>query len=62
MTKLIAHELKEHIPFTALGALTGIILTVIVLLSNIPNHISDTIFHTFHPLHVLLSAFVTTAM
>ena len=62
MTKLIAHELKEHIPFTALGAATGILLTVIVLLSNVPNHISDSIFHTFHPLHVVLSALATTAM
>jgi hypothetical protein len=62
MVKLIVHELKEHIPFTALGALTGIIITIIVLLYAIPNNISDTIFHTFHPLHVLLSALVTTSM
>jgi hypothetical protein len=62
MTKLIAHELKEHIPFTALGALTGIIIMVIVVFSNVPSHISNTIFYTLHPLHVLLSALVTTAM
>ena len=62
MTKLIAHELKEHIPFTALGALTGIIIMVIVVLTNVPSHISNTIFYTLHPLHVLLSALVTTAM
>jgi hypothetical protein len=62
MTKLIMHELKEHVPFTALGALTGIIIMVIVILSNVPSHISSTIFYTLHPLHVLLSALVTTAM
>jgi len=62
MIKLITHELKEHIPFTALGALTGIIIMVIVVLSNVPTHISNTIFFTLHPVHVLLSAFVTTAM
>ncbi len=62
MTKLIVHELKEHIPFTALGALTGIVIMVIVVLSNVPSHISNTIFYTLHPLHVLLSALVTTAM
>jgi len=62
MVKRIAHELKEHIPFTALGALTGIILMVIVVLCNVPHHISETIFHTLHPVHVLLSALVTTAM
>jgi hypothetical protein len=62
MIKLIVHELKEHIPFTALGALTGIIIMVIVVFSNVPTHISNTIFYTLHPLHVLLSALVTTAM
>ena len=62
MLKLITKELKEHVPFTALGALTGIIITVIVVLGNVPHHISDTIFHTLHPVHVLLSALVTTSM
>ena len=62
MLKRITEELKEHIPFTALGALTGIIITVIVVLGDVPHHISYTIFHTLHPVHVLLSALVTTAM
>ena len=62
MLKLIAKELKEHAPFTALGALTGIIITVIIVVGNVPSHISNTIFHTLHPLHVLLSALVTTSM
>jgi len=62
MTSRIARELKEHVPFTALGALTGIIFMVIVVLGNVPHHISETIFHTLHPAHVLLSALVTTAM
>ena len=62
MIKLIAHELKEHAPFTALGAVTGIIIMVIVVLGNIPSHISQTAFLVAHPGHVLLSALVTTAM
>jgi hypothetical protein len=62
MVKRIAKELKEHIPFTALGAVTGIIIMVIVVLGNVPSHISQTAFYISHPLHVLLSAFVTTAM
>ncbi len=62
MLRRITKELKEHIPFTALGALTGIIILVIVVLCNVPHHISDTIFHTLHPVHVLLSALATTAM
>jgi hypothetical protein len=62
MLKLIAKELKEHAPFTALGALTGIIITVIIILGNVPSHVSNIVFYTLHPLHVLLSALVTTAM
>jgi hypothetical protein len=62
MGRRIAQELKEHVPFTALGALTGIIITVIIVLGDVPHHISDTIFHTLHPVHVLLSALVTTSM
>ena len=62
MWKRIAKELKEHIPFTALGALTGIVIMAAVVLLDVPHHISDTVFHTCHPLHVLLSALVTAAM
>jgi hypothetical protein len=62
MGKRIAKELKEHIPFTALGALTGIVIMVILVLGNVPSHISQTAFYTLHPIHVLLSALVTTAM
>jgi hypothetical protein len=62
MIKLIAHELKEHAPFTALGAVSGIIIMVIVALGDIPSHISQTAFLIAHPSHVLLSALATTAM
>lgn len=62
MGKRIVKELKEHIPFTTLGAVTGIIIMAIVVLGNVPHHISHTIFHTLHPVHVLLSAIVTTAI
>ena len=62
MIKRIARELKEHILFTTLGALMGIIIMVIVVLGNVPSHISQTAFYISHPLHVLLSALVTTAM
>jgi hypothetical protein len=62
MGKRIAQELKEHVPFTALGAVSGIIVMVVVVLGNVPPHISETAFYVAHPLHVLLSALVTTAM
>jgi len=62
MLKLIAQELKEHIPFTALGAFTGILIIILIHLGNVPTYISYTAFYISHPLHVLLSALVTTAM
>jgi hypothetical protein len=62
MLKRIAQELKRHVPFTALGTLTGIIIMVIIVLGNVPTQISQTAFYTLHPIHVILSALVTTAM
>ena len=62
MFKRIAEELKEHAPFTALGAVSGIIIMVVVVLGNVPPHISQTAFYVALPLHVMLSALVTTAM
>ncbi|MFC2013286.1 hypothetical protein ACFLU8_00095 [Chloroflexota bacterium] len=62
MLRRIASELAEHAPFTAIGAVTGIIIIVIIVYGNVSAQISLTIFYTLHPLHVLLSALVTTAM
>jgi hypothetical protein len=62
MVRRILHELKEHAPFTAIGAVTGIIIMAIILITNAPASISETIFYTLHPLHVVLSAMVTAAM
>jgi len=58
----IASELKEHAPFTALGAVSGIIIMVIIVLGNVPYQMSQAAFYTLHPLHVVLSALTTTAM
>ncbi|MFH0847280.1 MAG: hypothetical protein V1894_04410 [Chloroflexota bacterium] len=62
MARRILYELREHIPFTALGALSGIIILVIIMLTHTPQPISETLFYFSHPLHVLLSSLVTTAM
>jgi hypothetical protein len=65
MLRRIANELKEHVPFTALGAVSGIIIMAIIVLANVlpqVSQVSQTIFYTLHPLHVVLSALVTTAM
>jgi hypothetical protein len=60
--KQIAHELVEHAPFTALGAVAGIIVMVIVHFLNTPREISHGLFYTLHPIHVVLSALVTASM
>ena len=60
--KLIIKELTRHIPFTILGAITGIIIMVIIVSASVPKDISSTLFYTLHPLHVVLSAMTTTAM
>jgi len=62
MGKRIAKELKEHAPFTSLGALSGIIIMSIIVFGHVPSNISHTAFYASHPLHVLLSALVTTSM
>lgn len=62
MLKLITSELKRHAPFTALGAVTGIIIMVIIVFSNVSSQVSQAAFYTLHPIHVVLSALVTTAM
>ena len=65
MLRRIANELKAHAPFTALGAVTGIILIVIIVFSNLlpqVSQVSYTVFYILHPTHIVLSALVTTAM
>ena len=60
MFKLIFKELKHHAPFTAWGAISGIIL--MVFFKNLPSKASYDIFYVLHPLHVFLSALVTASM
>jgi len=62
MLRRIASELARHAPFTASGAVTGIIIMVIIVFGNIPSKVSYNIFYTLHPIHVILSALVTTAI
>ena len=59
---MISRELKSHAPFTALGTVSGIVLLILLLWARMPRDVSVTLFWTLHPLHVLLSALVTTAM
>jgi hypothetical protein len=58
--KRIFKELRNHLPFTLLGAFSGIV--VMIFFSKIPKDIAYNIFYILHPTHVLLSALVTSAM
>lgn len=60
--KRIGQELLHHVPFTAAGAVTGIAAMVVISLWNVRSDISEAFFYTFHPLHLLFSAIVTTAL
>ncbi|HUT32904.1 MAG TPA: hypothetical protein VNE39_05450 [Planctomycetota bacterium] len=59
---IITTELRHHVPFTALGALSGIAIMAAFVLAKVPQGPSELIFETLHPLHVLMSAIVSTAM
>jgi hypothetical protein len=61
----IISELRHHIPFTIVGAATGIVLVVIFVATGSLQSVeavSPTVFYTLHPIHVVLSAAATTAM
>ena len=60
--KTITKELKVHAPFTAFGALTGIVIMAVIVHTQIPRSVSEVLFWSFHPFHVLLSALVTAGM
>lgn len=65
MLREITSELRRHIPFTIIGAATGIVLVVIFVATDSLQSVagvSPTIFYTLHPIHVVLSATATTAI
>jgi hypothetical protein len=65
MLRQIAGELRHHAPFTAFGAVTGIIIMLVIVFTDVlPQvvNVSSTVFYVLHPLHVVLSAMVTTAL
>jgi hypothetical protein len=58
----ISGELKAHMPFTFFGTLTGLAILAAFSAAQVPPWVSTRLFWSLHPLHVLLSALVTTAM
>ena len=62
MLKIIGRELKAHAPFTAVGALSGILIMVIIASARVSHSLSAILFWSLHPFHVVLSALVTAGM
>ena len=65
MLRRIASELRNHVAFTASGAVSGIVIMVVIVWGNfLPQifTISRNIFYVLHPTHVALSALVTTTL
>ena len=62
MLRTTARELRIHAPFTAFGAVTGIVIMAVVIHARLPKGACSALFWTFHPIHVLLSALVTAGM
>ena len=60
MLRTILSELKRHVPFTAFGAVTGII--IMIFFQKLSSETSYNIFYILHPIHVVLSALVTASM
>jgi len=58
--KRIAAELKEHAPFTILGAVSGIL--IMVFFNKLPYKLAYNAFYVFHPIHVVVSALATASM
>ena len=56
----IAKELRNHAPFTALGASTGILC--MLLFKDAGTATTHSLFLVFHPAHVVLSAMVTASL
>ncbi|MBN2438236.1 MAG: hypothetical protein JXL20_06490 [Deltaproteobacteria bacterium] len=62
MFKTILYELRAHAPFTLFGTLTGIVIMLISLSTQLSRSIFETLFWVLHPSHVFLSALVTAGM
>ncbi len=60
MLRTILKELKHHAPFTVAGAASGVL--IMVLFRGLSPGVSHTVFYVLHPVHVVLSALVTTSM
>lgn len=60
--RLLGVEILSHTPFTLAGAVSGAVIAVVLIMTGAPRGLSQTLFWTLHPLHVLLSALTTASM
>jgi len=60
MFKHVINELRNHAPFTIVGAVTGIL--IMVPCYSLPSEVSYNVFYILHPMHVVLSALATTSV
>lgn len=58
----IIRQLRRHAPFTAIGTASGVIIMLFLAWTHVSGGVSEPLFWSLHPLHVLLSALVTAAM
>jgi hypothetical protein len=58
----IGTELRRHVPFTAFGTLTGVLIAALFVWVGIERAWAVRMFWTLHPLHVLFSAMATTCL
>lgn len=64
MTNRILHELKEHLPFTAVATLIAMAIVALGFLINKTSFISYTtsLFYIFHPAHIFFASIVSSAI
>lgn len=55
-------ELRRHAPYTAIGAVTGVLLMVFIAIVRVPRGPLVAVFNVLHPIHVLFSALVTASL
>jgi predicted membrane protein len=57
----LTHELKHHIPFTALATIIAISIVIFIKYFS-QTQVSNDLFNILHPIHIIASAIVTTAI
>lgn len=59
--KEFTHELKHHLPFTAIATAIAIVIAIFFVYFFKQN-VSEIVFEILHPLHIIASAIVTSAI